>query len=191
MGPPGIPRPRRHGGTKEIWQAPADATQNAVNLVRLDQRAMMIERGGAGLGDAEKGGGQFTCLADEVDRIRDQLASAGILLLDLDPELVAERVAERRTLTTSKPVRGVERKGFEKRRQRVAVRVGPLVNGAYGFADCGSGAFPFDLRENLDHRVGKAVGDARLGHSEAFLWKTADRLQSTAAASAITSSVSG
>ena len=174
MGPPGIPRPRRHGGTKEIGQAPTNATQNAVNLLRLDQRAMMIERGGAGLGDAKKGGSKFTCLADEVDRVRDQLATAGILLLDLDAELMTERVAERRPLAASKPVRGVERKGFEKRRQRVAVRVGPRVNGAYGFADCGSGAFPFDLRENLDHRVGKGVGDAGLGHSDAFRWKSTD-----------------
>ena len=187
MGPPGIPRPRRHGGTKEIWQAPADATQNAVNLLRLDQRAMMIERGGAGLRDAEKGGSQLTCLADEVDRVRDQLAPAGILVLDLDTELMAERVAERRTLAASNPVRGVERKGFEKRRQRVAVRVGPGVNGAYGFADCGSGAFPFDLRENPDHRVGKGVGDAGLGHSDAFPWKRADRLQSTRVPCAVTS----
>jgi len=95
MGPPGIPRPRRHGGTKEIWQAPTNATQNAVNLLRLDQRAMMIERGGAGLSGGEKSGVQFPCLADEVYRVGHECKAAGILLVHLDIELLAKRVAER------------------------------------------------------------------------------------------------
>ena len=68
---------------------------------------MMIARGRTGLGGGKKGGVQFSCLVDEVERIRHEREATGFLLLDLDPELLTKCVTERRILTACKAMGGI------------------------------------------------------------------------------------
>ncbi|VVT24228.1 hypothetical protein SPHINGO391_480075 [Sphingomonas aurantiaca] len=127
----------------------------------------------------EKSGLQIACLANELDRVVDKLAPAGVLLIDFDIELMAEGVAERRVLAASKPMRGIESEGLHQRRERWCVFFRPLIDRADRFTDNRSRAFASELRKDLAHRVGKAVGNTWLSHRAAFDWKTAGRLQST------------
>lgn len=179
MGPPGIPWPGRHGRTKETGQAPTYAAHDAFNLRYLDQRAMEIERGSAGLNGNEKSGLQIARLANELDRVADKRAAAGVLLINFDIELMTEGIAERCVLAPGKPMRGIESEGLHQRRERRCVFVRPLIDRADRFADDRSRAFAAELREDLAHRVGKAVGNTWLSHCAAFGWKTAGQLQST------------